>query len=211
MAYVPGLGTSYQDYVGNPDQPPAIYSQAGVTGGRNPIKPLVKRAGVGLGLRGLQQVAFGNELEPQRQAAVRRAVTLTDPGNAPALINQFGKRAVADALEFARIRGQAMQGQGLGAGAQTGATNATFGEAQTATNNFAGQVLSSGGQLAALRDNLAAIGLGQDTELIALLSQLEGALQQSNATKPPSEGNALLGTLGSLGGAVLSNPGLFKK
>jgi hypothetical protein len=184
-----------------------INRQLGV-GGDNPGRTLSRAVQTGLGARALSQTAFGNALEPQRQSAINRAVTLTDPGNSTALIDQYGKKAVADALEFSRVRNQALGSQGLGSGAATGSTDAVFNQAQSATNQFAGQILSSAGQVAALRDHLTAIGLGQDPELAALLAQLEGMMQNSvSARDAGRNNNGLASVLGGLAGSFLGGPG----
>src|SRR3990167_6202059 len=160
-----------------------------------------KNAAVGLGVRGVQQVAFGNSVEPERQAAIRRAITATDPANATAQIDQFGKYAVSTAADAARQTDASLRSAGLSSGLREGATSSAFSNAQRATSQFAGSVLSSEGQLNALQAHLQAIGLAQDPEIVQLMAQLALELK---GTPKTSLFQGLAGTIGQLGGAAIA-------
>jgi hypothetical protein len=180
---------------------PAFYQEANVSGG-NPLRPLRRRIDTGLGIRGAAQVAFGNEMEDERQGAIRRAAVLTDPANAPGRLDAVSRRNIADAIEMARAGDPLLQSLGLGAGAREGAVRARTGQAQRATNEAVADTYSSSGQLAALKDHLQVIGLAQDPSIVALLAQLEGAMQSSNMMKDQDQDllGGIVGTIGQIAG-----------
>lgn len=171
--------------------------------GTNPGRPLAREATVGYGDQVLQNVRFGNELNPYKQGLTRQFLMNLNPANIQARIDALYRRNRANAAQQRQM--DAVQ-EGFG---QTAVPSLATYNAQADRNTATeGQRMRSGrGMADAYGSSLGLINAMQDPSSIMALSALQGQMQQSNMQKTPSNslGSALFGTLGQLSGAGAFN------
>lgn len=187
----PNMGTSLSDFLGGNYE--NLLKMLGVSGS-NPGRPLDRMSQVGLGLRNLQQIAFGNELEPMRQAAYRSFLMNLNPANVQARID-----AVMRQNRSAAARNYE---QGAAMGINPATLASYFARADQSTAQEGQRMRSPAGLGEAYGSMFGAIGGAQNPQLAQLMSSLQGNMQQSNMMKDQKQNplGGLLGTVGQLYG-----------
>lgn len=193
------LGGSYTDYSGPGWN--SLQTALGISGS-NPARPLARRLNVAQGIGALQQQAFSNYLQPQRESAIMRLIQNLSPGNKQKQVDAFARGAQSRAADTAANTVNALQGFGYGTGAQSGAVGSIFEGAAGDVNNYDAQINSPQGEMASLQAIIQAIASARDPELAAQFLQAMGMIQQSNLMKsaPNDIWSNLAGTVGNLAG-----------
>lgn len=192
-------GSNYGDYYGSGLKD--MQTGLGATGS-NPARPLVRAAQTGLGSRVLSQIAYGNSLEPQRQAAGNYLLSFMMPGREEAMIAREATRNRALASMANRDMDIRARSQGLGSGFTEGQYEGLLNEGNAATRGFARHIYSPEARSAQLQSILSMISALSADDLDRL-TQGSGMIQQSNMMKDPSKGQALLGSIGNLAGMAV--------
>lgn len=192
-------GSNYNDYFG-----PNLSSMQHSLGasGSNPARPLVRAAQTGLGSRVLSQIAYGNSLEPQRQAMGNYLLSFMMPGREESMIAREATRNRALAATAGRDADLHGRAAGYGAGTTEGAYQNLLNEGNAATRGFARYIYSPEARQAQLNSILGAISALSADDLDRLV-QGSGMIQQSNMMKDPPQGQALLGAVGNLAGMAV--------
>lgn len=155
---------------------PAQYQTArqfyGMSGG-NPLNTLLRMGGLGYGSRILDQIAFGNSLEPERQDLMRYAMSLASPGGDQAAIDAFRNQAMAGAHRQNRL----LQLQSKASGFAGALPDAASSEAARAVNSFARSLASPESQMARAGAGLGLIDEAQGGKGLSLLSSLASQLE----------------------------------
>jgi hypothetical protein len=189
---------------------PGQYSAAtqfyGIRGG-NPLLAPLQMSGLGFGSRILEQIAFGNQLEPDRQDAMRFGLNLMAPGGDQARVDAFRNRAMSFASQNGRLL-QAQQRE-LGSGAGPALAFGLMSDAARASTDYARFLSTPEVQSAQLQGYLGLLNGGQSlsglTTLSALAAQLDSILDSGRTGQ--SSGGGIGGLLQAV--AQLAGLGLF--
>lgn len=177
------LGGSFTDYQGEGWN--ALQRALGISGS-NPARPLARRFNVAQGIGALQNQAFQNYLQPQKESAIMRLIQNLSPGNRQKQIDAFARGAQSRASDAASNTVNALQGMGYGTGAQSGAVGGLFQQATNDADNYAAHLESAVGESEGLQAIINAIASSGDPQLAALFMQAMGQIHQSNLMKEPS-------------------------
>ncbi len=188
------------------------YSEANPWGlhGSNPANILNRIGGVLLGTRAIDQLNFGNELEPARQAAIKRLIAMSQPGGEAGLLSMYGHGALANSTMMAKRNAMQARDEGDATAYESylgGADNV----AQREINNYASELLGYGGMMNREMGLLQALGIGQDPSLLGALEQSASNMEGIDSSRAARSNKGILGGLGGIinAGAQLFGAGVF--
>lgn len=170
----------------------------GTGGGWNPALPLQRRAAVGLGHLGLQQIGFANEIEPMRQMWARQFLMNLNPSNIQARIDALMRRNREQASQ--NYERNAAMAPFVGVNPASLAAYHAQADRDTAA---AGQMMRSpGGMADAFGQGFQAMNAFQDPSTIMALANVNQSVQSQNQSagrNVPNQSGGLGGLFGTIG------------
>lgn len=200
------LGAS--DRFSNKDVNADWYKSLGLDqGGDNEISAILKRLIPGLAEQAFSGQALRNELEPQRQGAVRGLVALGDPSQAVANASAAGQRLQTDSFAAGQLNANRLGQLGAGAGTQLGAVADAQNQGISGANRLMSDATSPEGQAAGLIAQLQAIQQAGGDPLEILMAMFAPLETRSNANKA-DKAKGGLGAIGGILGSILPSIGM---
>ena len=150
-----------------------------------------------------QQIAYGNQIEPQREQSLSQTIAMAQPGNAQASVAQFSNQAFQTAANQSRLNAVAQRQAGQGSGSVAGQQQGMINSAQNATNQYWQSLMSPQGQMSQQQQLQQLYAQAQQSPLLAQLLQGSGQQKQQQGSGSDPFSNALGSIVGDVGGAWL--------
>jgi hypothetical protein len=155
-------------------------------------------------------MAFGQELQGQKESAIQRLLRLMDPANQQAKLKSLQAGNTERGAQGARQASLMNRSMGLGDGFQAGTTNSFLGAANRQNNDLARQFASPEMAMENLKAVLQTIGFGQDNPAMDQLFNLNGMISQRDQQRKAQLGSGSLGKqLAGIGGMIMGNPSML--
>jgi len=148
------------------------------------------------------QANFANQLEPFRQSSILNTINTLSPGNRQSLVDQYRRKATARAKDQARNSALLGASRGFGSGATQGAELDALNQAARASNDYDAQLNSPEGVMQALAAIMAAVGEGQNSNMLSQVLSLVGPASMTDqmALQRPQGQSGLGALLQGVGG-----------
>jgi len=151
-------------------------------------------------------IKSGGQLEPMRQAEIRRQLMLASPGNSAARQRMFQNQVFNNAIRSANTQSALNRAAGFSGAYNAGARNAAVNQANDLSNKYAAEMNSPEGMMANSQMRLGAIAQGQSNPQLGMLNNFSDGVYGRPAVQVAQ---GIGGSLGSLLGTAASIPGLF--
>ncbi len=195
------MGLSSKDLL-DPKKAPLVYQSYGFKNPNNNLGAMSNRLAFPLYDRTLSSALFANEIEPDRQGAIRALIANNNPANAVANANAKGSSIYNQAQSQGTRGAQLLAQRGGGMGAQLGAIAQSQNQGTDLMNQLLLHAYSPEGQNHGLMAILNAANQAMGTSEQDLLA-LQGPITQKEhdrMAREASKGMALQSLLGMAGG-----------
>jgi hypothetical protein len=146
-------------------------------------------------------IKSGGQLEPLRQAEIRRQLMLASPGNNAARQRMFQNQVFNNAIRSANTQSSLNRAAGFSGAYNAGARNAAVNQANDLSNKYAAEMYSPDGMMANSQMRLGAIAQGQSSPQLGMLNNFSEGVYGRPAVQV---GQGAAGQIGQLAGTAAS-------